>query len=252
MEIRAMSRLALAALLAALPAAGHAQSTSPAQPNPRGGLFSAVTLASDYRYQGVSESRGRPVAQGYVHWWRPDGYYLGAFATQVDFGYSAAPSYEVDIYGGRNFAFDHGRTELKLQAMSSTFPDNRTPGPTFDFLQGSVQLQHTAGPWTTRALASYVPSSSYGSGPVARVEGEADYAVSKALTLKALLGTQGEGRGHDRTYWTLGGAWTWKTLTFALSYQDTDRTRSNCGFQPKACDASVVGAMTVALPPVMF
>lgn len=236
----------LVALSALLPNAAQAQSGS------LGGLFSAVTLASDYRYQGVSESRGRPVVQGYVHWWRPDGFYLGVFATQLDFGYSAAPTYEVDIYGGKTFRLDAGKTELKLQAMSSTFPDNRTPGPTFDFLQGSVQLQHTAGPWTTRALVSYVPSSSYGSGPVARAEGEADYAVSRTLTLKALLGTQGEGRGHDRTYWSLGGAWAWKTLTFGLSYQDTDRTRSNCGFQPKACDPSVVGTLSVALPPVMF
>jgi uncharacterized protein (TIGR02001 family) len=238
------SALALASLLLTLPVAAHAGGRW-------GGLFSAVTLASDYRYQGVSESLGRPVVQGYVHWYRPDGFYLGAFVTQVDFGYSGAPTYEVDTYGGKNFRLDGGRTELKLQAMYSSFPDNRTPGPTFDFLQSSVQLQHTAGPWTSRGLVSYVAESSYGSGPVQRAEGEVGYALSRTLMLKALLGTQGGGRGHERTYWTLGGAWTWKTLTFALSYQDTDRTRENCGFQPKACDAAVVGTLTVALPPVM-
>jgi uncharacterized protein (TIGR02001 family) len=222
-----------------------------AQAGDWGGLYSAVTLASDYRYQGVSESRGRPVIQGYVHWWRPDGFYAGVFATQVDFGYHGAPTYEIDAYAGKNFSLDAGKTELKLQAMCTTFPDNRTPGPTFDFIQGSVQLQHTAGPWTTRGLVSYVAESSYGSGPVSRAEGEADYAVSKSLTLKALAGTQGGGRGHDRTYWNLGGAWTWKTLTFALTYQDTDRTRANCGFQPKACDPAVVGTLTVNLPPIL-
>src|SRR5262249_5056389 len=145
-------------------------------------------------YQGVSEARGRPVVQGYVHWWRPDGWYAGAFGTQVDFGYRAAPTYEIDVYGGRNLRFDGGATELKLQAMATLFPDNRTPGPTFDFIQASAQLQHAAGPWTTRALVSYVPESSYGSGPVARAEAGADYALTKTLTLKALAGTQGEGR----------------------------------------------------------
>jgi uncharacterized protein (TIGR02001 family) len=229
----------------ALPGPAHAGA------NDWGGLFSAVTLASDYRYQGVSESRGRPVVQGYVHWWRPDGYYAGVFATQVDFGYSGAPTYEIDSYAGKNFSLQGGKTEFKLQAMYTTFPDNRTPGPTFDFVQGSVQLQHTDGPWTTRGLVAYVPESSYASGPVRRAEGEADYALSKTLTLKALAGTQGGGRGHERTYWSLGGAWSWKTLTFALTYQDTDRTRANCGFQPKACDAAVVGSLTVALPPIL-
>jgi len=242
--IRTVASLAVLALAAPLAAS--------AQPGAWGGLFSAVTLASDYRYQGVSESRGRPVVQGYVHWWRPDGLFMGAFATQVDFGYPGAPTYELDIYGGKAFRLDGGATELKLQAMSSSFPDNRTPGPTFDFLQGSAQLQHTAGPWTARGLVSYVPHGSYGSGPVMRAEAGADYALSKSMTLKVLAGTQGGGRGHDRTYWSLGGAWSWKTLTFALTYQDTDRTRADCGFQPKACDAAVVGSLTVALPPVMF
>jgi len=75
--------------------------------------------------------------------------------------------------------------------------------------------------------------------------------LAKATPLKAMLGTQGGGYRHDRTYWTLGGSWTWKTLTFALSYQDTDRTHENCGFQPKACDAAVVGTLTVQLPSIL-
>jgi uncharacterized protein (TIGR02001 family) len=219
-------------------------------PGPWGGLFSAITLASDYRYQGVSESRGRPVVQGYVHWYRPDGFYAGVFATQVDYGYPGAPSYEIDSYAGKNFSLRNGRTELKLEAMYTSFPDNRTPGPTFDFIQAKLQAKHIAGPWTGIALVSYVPKGSFGSGEVQRVEGEADYAISPRLTLKALAGSQGGGRGHDRTYWSLGAAMTWKTLGFELRYFGTDRTRANCGFQPTACDPAVVGTLTVNLPPI--
>jgi len=233
----------LAVLVFAAPAIAHAGDW--------GGLFSAVTLASDYRYQGVSESLGRPVVQGYVHWWRPDGFYAGVFATQVDFGYAGAPSYEIDSYAGKTFSLQGGKTELKLQGMSTSYPDNRTPGPTLDFVQATVQAKHTAGPWTTIGLVSYVPHGSYGSGPVMRAEGEADFAVSKAVTLKALVGSQGGGRGHDRTYWSLGASTVWKTLTFDLRYVDIDRTRADCGFQAKACDAAVVGSVTVALPPIL-
>ncbi|HEY2750799.1 TorF family putative porin [Phenylobacterium sp.] len=236
---------ALAAVLLAIPSAANAGA------NDWGGLFSAVVLASDYRYQGVSESRGRPVVQGYVHWWRPDGFYAGVFATQVDFGYSGAPTFEIDAYGGKNFSLDAGKTEVKLEAMYSAYPDNRTPGPTFNFVQAKVQAKHTAGPWTTIGLISYVPEGSYGSGPVARVEGETDLAISKAVTAKAVLGTQGGGRGHDRTYWGLGATAVWKTLAFELRYVDTDRTRQNCGFQPKACDPAVVGTLTLSLPPIL-
>ncbi|WP_372782648.1 TorF family putative porin [Phenylobacterium sp.] len=242
-----MKALALAAfaLASALPAAARAG------PNDWGGLFSAVMLASDYRYQGVSESRGRPVVQGYVHWWRPDGVYAGVFATKVDFGYGGAPTYEVDSYAGKNFSLQGGRSELKIEGMYTSFPDNRTPGPTLDFLQAKVQAKHASGPWTVIGLASYVPQGSFGSGPVMRVEGETDWAVSSAVTLKALVGSQGGGRGHDRTYWSLAAATTWKTLGFELRYLDNDRTRANCGFQPKACDAAVVGTATVNLPPIL-
>jgi uncharacterized protein (TIGR02001 family) len=238
-----MRALLAAAAILAFPAAARAGDW--------GGLFSAVTLASDYRYQGVSESRGRPVVQGYLHWWRPDGFYAGVFATQVDFGYAGAPTYEIDSYAGKNLQFDGGKTELKLEAMYTVFPDNRTPGPTFDFIQAKAQVKRTAGPWTVIGLTAYVPESSYGSGPLHRVEGEADFAVSKALTLKAQLGNQGGGRGHERTYWSLGAQAVWKTLTFELRYLDNDRTRANCGFLPKACDPAVVGTMTVSLPPIL-
>lgn len=245
---------ALFAALALLPAAALSTAARAADAAPAqawSGVFSFIGLASDYRYAGVSESLGRPVVQGNVHYQRSDGWAAGVFATQVDYGYPGAPTYELDIYGGRTLRLD-AHDELKLQLMSTTFPDNRTPGPTFDFFQGSAQIQRTAGPWTLRAQAAYVPRSSYGSGPVARVEGEADYALTPSLTLKALAGRQGLGRGHERTFWSLGGAWRWKTLTFDLRYVDTDRTRANCGFQPKACDAAVVGGLTIQLPQVIW
>lgn len=244
----ALALLAAAAILPAV-AAHAAEGAAPAAA--WSGVYSFVGLSSDYRYAGVSESLGRPVVQGNVHYQRSDGWAAGVFATHVDFGYPGAPTYELDIYGGRTIGLDKD-TRLKLQLMSTTFPDNRTPGPTFDFFQGSAELQRSAGPWSLRLQSAYVPKSSYGSGAVARLEGEADYALSPTLSLKAQAGHQGLGRGHERTYWSLGAAWRWKTLGFELRYVDTDRTRADCGFQPKACDAAVVGSLTVQLPPIQW
>ncbi len=216
-----------------------------------GGVFSALILTSDFRYQGVSNSGGHPAVQAYVHYWRPDGFYAGAFASQDDASYPGAPTYEVDSYAGKNFSLDHGRTELKAEAMYTAMPDNRTPGPTLDFFQAKLQAKHTAGPWTNTALVSYVPEGPYRSGQTWRVEGESDYALNPHLTLKALSGYQWGGRGHERSYWSLGAVTTWKTLAFELRYVGNDRTRANCGFRPKACDAAVVATLTVSLPPIL-
>jgi uncharacterized protein (TIGR02001 family) len=234
--------VALAVLLLAAPVVCHAGAS---------GVFSAVALTSDYRYQGASNTDGNAAAQLVVHYFRPDGFYAGAFASQVDFK-DAGTSYELDLYGGKNFAFDGGKTELKLQAMSSTFPDNRTSGPTYDFWTFETVGKHGFGKLTASALLAFVPEGSYRSGKVWRVETEADYAASPHLTLKALLGEQWGGRGHERAYWSLGPSLAWKALTFDVRYVDTDRTRANCGYLPKICDATVTGTVTYALPLVLF
>ena len=233
------------ALALSLPAVAQAASDA-------GGLFSFIALTSDYRYQGVSTTDGNAATQGNIHYWRPDGWYAGLFISQVNFKYPGQPTYEVDSYLGKNLEFQGGKTELKLQIMGSAFPNNRSPGPTYDFLTFEVAAKHVMGPLTASTLFTFVPEGSYRSGKVWRVESEADYAAAPKLTLKALTGYQWGGRGHERTYWSLGAATSWKTLGFELKYVDTDRTRENCGFLPKACDATVVGTVTVQLPPLMF
>jgi uncharacterized protein (TIGR02001 family) len=222
-----------------------------AQAGDWGGIFSFVAITSDYRYQGASNTDGNAAVQGNVHYWRPDGYFAGLFASQVDFKDPGHTSYELDYYAGKNLKLDGGATELKLQAMYSAFPDNHTFGPTYDFLTLSTGARHTAGQLTAGATFAFVPEGSYRSGKVWRVESTADYALAPNLTLKTLLGDQWGGRGHERVYWSLGAAVTWKRFGFDLRYTDTDRTRANCGFLSKACDAAIVGTLTVNLPPIL-
>ncbi|MBX3481938.1 TorF family putative porin [Phenylobacterium sp.] len=240
MKHAALPAAALVAMALLAPAA-HAQS----------GLYSQVTLTSDYRYQGVSSSQNRPVVQGVLHHFRPDGWYAGVFATEVDYGYAQSPSYELDVYGGKTLKLD-GKTDLKLQALASVFPDDRTPGPTLNFVQGGVSLIRREGPLTLTGLATYVPEGSYGAGQVWRVEGGADYALGRGVTLKALAGHQASGRRPDRTYWSFGAELRWKHLIFGTTYQDTDLTPRECGFTPKICRPAVTGAVTAVLPLILF
>ena len=216
-----------------------------------GGIFSAVTLTSDYRFHGISSSDRQPALQGYVHWWRPDGFYLGAFATQVDYGYAQSPNYEIDLYGGKTWRLEGGRTELKAEAMYTTFPDNETPGPTLDFFQAKVAAKRTVGKLEAGASLSYVPDSPYTSGRGWRVTGEGSYALSPHFQLKGLAGHVWTERGQDRTYWELGAATTWKRLTFEARYVDTNLSKAQCGFNPDVCGAALVGSVTVALPPIL-
>ena len=243
--VEAMKALLAALLLAAAPAVAQAAGPS--------GLYTAIELTTDYRYQGASNSEDHAALQGVAHYFRPDGWYAGLFASQVDFNDPGHTTYELDFYGGKTFRLDGGATELKLQVMRSAFPDNATPGPTYDFWTFQTSAKRTFGKWTTSGLAAFVPEGSYRSGKVWRLEGEADYAVSPHVTLKALVGDQWGGRGHTRAYWSLGPSLAWKQLTLDLRYVDTDRTRATCSsFSPKICGATVTASATYALPLVLF
>lgn len=245
-----MKRPALPA--AALLAAALLPAPSFAQVSEWGGIFSAVTYASEYRFHGLGSSDRQPAMQGYIHWYRPDGFYLGAFATQVDYGYAQSPNYEIDVYGGKTWQVDKGRTELKAEAMYTTYPDNRTPGPTFDFLQLKAAAKRTMGKAELGGSLSFVPDSPFVAGRGWRATGEGAYALTPNLKLKALAGHVWTERGQDRSYWEAGAAVTWKRLTFEARYVDTDLSRHECGFNRDVCGAALVGSVTVALPPLMF
>jgi uncharacterized protein (TIGR02001 family) len=239
----------------ALPAALVLAATLPAplaHASEWGGIFSAVTYASEYRFHGLGSSDKQPVIQGYVHWYRPDGFYLGAFATQVDYAYDQSPDYEIDLYGGKTWRVDRGRTELKAEAMVTTFPDNRTPGPTFDFVQVKLGAKRTLPKAEVGASVSFVPDGPFVAGRGWRATTEGTYALTPNVKLKALAGHVWTGRGQDRSYWEAGAAVTWKRLTFEARYLDTDLSRRQCGFNADVCGGAFVGSVTVALPPLMF
>lgn len=246
-----MKRAALPAAAALIFAAAQLPAPSAhAEPGARGGLYSQLTLTSDYRYQGVSSSDRHPAIQGVVHYFRPDGWYAGVFASQVDFD-DVGTSYELDLYGGKTLKLAP-KIDLKLQALAASFPDNRTPGPTYDFVQGGVSVIRREGPVTMTGLATYVPAGSYGSGQIWRAEGEVTYTLGKGVALKALAGRQWTERRPDRTYWSLGGSAQWKHLIFEVRYQDTDLSKARCGYNPDICGPALTGSVTAVMPMILF
>ena len=97
------SLLALAALsaLTAVPAVSYAQDASPVSFN--------ISLTSDYRYRGISQSRLKPALQGGADYASPSGFYIGTWASTIswikDNGKIAGidvgnNNLEIDIYGG--------------------------------------------------------------------------------------------------------------------------------------------------------
>ncbi len=140
--------LALASTLAfaALPQLALAQTAAPAAPaEPEASPLSFnVSLTSDYRYRGISQSRLKPAIQGGIDYALPGGFYIGAWASSIkwikDAGGNA--SAEIDVYGGykgeitKDLTFDVGvltyqypSNELATSANTTEIYGALTYGP---------------------------------------------------------------------------------------------------------------------------
>ena len=111
------SLLALAALsaLTVLPTLSHAEDANPLSFN--------VSLTSDYRYRGISQSRLKPALQGGADYAFANGFYVGTWGSTISWIKDAgtiggidtgSAPVEIDIYGGykgeiqKDFGYDVG------------------------------------------------------------------------------------------------------------------------------------------------
>lgn len=121
--------LAFASMVAigALPHTVLAQTTAPAEPaaapaEAASPLSFNLSVTSDYRYRGISQTRLKPAIQGGADYAFASGFYIGTWASTIKWikdtenlaGTSSGGSVEWDIYGGykgeiaKDFTYDVG------------------------------------------------------------------------------------------------------------------------------------------------
>ena len=109
---RRLAPTALAAALAA--AAGAAQAD----------ISGNVTLATDYRFRGVSQTDKQMALQGGLDWSHASGFYVGTWASNVDSnffsGTSTDPQLEWDLYAG--FSGELGKLGYDLGVIRYVYP----------------------------------------------------------------------------------------------------------------------------------
>lgn len=210
-----------------------------------GRIYTSATLASEQRFNGVSNSDGEPVLQASIHWAKEDGLYAGIWGTQVDFDDSADTSLELDTYVGRRWTFD--RTELNLEFMYTAFNDAE-PGPTYDFLQLKLNVYRRLKRLTLGIENAVSPEGSYGSGLTHQLRGVTEFEMNGWLSMNAMVGRGTIERRPDRLYWEAGvAAELGDRVVLELLYVDTSLNRAQCGFRTW-CKPTVVGKFTVRGP----
>jgi uncharacterized protein (TIGR02001 family) len=171
-----LQKTAIAAAITGLFApAVFAQAAPAAAPEPSP-VTANVTVVSDYRFRGISQSNFKPAIQGGFDYAHESGFYIGNWNSSISWISDAVPGasapIEMNFYGGfkkeliaPGFASDFGVLQYAYptSGLNATNPNttelyaaqNFTAGPVTGFLKFSYAVTNTFG-WTN-STGSYYP-----------------------------------------------------------------------------------------------
>lgn len=170
---------------AAAPAMAEEASASPVSAN--------VTLASEYVYRGISQTREKPALQGGFDYAHASGLYVGIWGSNIswleDIGAGASSSLELDIYGGYkgkvsgDFSYDVGY--LRYQYPGSNSAGFVSPNTDELYVAGTYKMFTLKYSHSLSNLFGY--SDSKGSG---YIDASANVELMSGLTLGLHAGHQ--------------------------------------------------------------
>jgi uncharacterized protein (TIGR02001 family) len=226
--IAAAGFAATVSTLAALPSVAVAQDKAADSPHT---FTSNLSLVSDYRFRGISQTNRKPAIQGGFDYAHASGFYLGTWASNVSWlsdggGGAVSNSLEWDFYGG--FKGAYGDFGYDVGLLQYYYPGSYPSG----FNSPNTLEAYVAGSWQMLTLKySYALTDLFGftdSNGAGYVDLTGNFDVGQGFTFVAHVGNQyvpgTEGRASgDCSYtdWKLGVTKELAGLNWGLSYIDT-------------------------------
>lgn len=225
-----LSALAIAAVSA--PAFAQDEAAGPVT------LTGSATVVSDYRFRGISQSYKRFAVQGGLTATHSSGLYVSVWGSSIDDYIAAGSDTELDLIAG--YSTTVGGVTIDGGVLYYYYPNSG--GANTDFFEPYLSVKGTVGPATIKVGAAYAPkqaaiglTTSVGEGTIFEkkdnlyVYTDLSAAIPNTpLSLTAHLGHSfGPSYltiGKEYTDWSVGAAYTWKNLTFGVSYVDTDKS----------------------------
>jgi uncharacterized protein (TIGR02001 family) len=180
-----------------------------------GTFTGTVTATSDYNWRGVTQTSQDPALQGSVDYSMENGFYAGAWASNVDFGDCCDEEVEIDLYtgfsGGETVTWDVGFVYYWYPGADDLdFPE----------VYASVGYE-----WVEAKLSYSSDFANY-SEQAWYLEGNAAYELPANFGLEAHIGySTGDGieeaYGQDDYFdWSVGVTYALKNFNLALKYVD--------------------------------
>jgi uncharacterized protein (TIGR02001 family) len=202
-----------------------------------------MTLITDYRFRGISQTYGKPAIQGGFDYSHSSGFYLGNWNSNVSQGAGfPGGNIEMDFYGGYKAAF--GDFGVDVGAIYYYYPGTNA-GPTVPFSPtnnrtgavASGRVDNTeiyiGGSWKWVSLKYYLATDDYFSTPGTKNSSywdlSANYDLGSGWGVTGHLGRlKFKGMDNaDYTDWKLGVTKDISGWVFGASYVDTN-AKGNC------------------------
>lgn len=211
-----------------------------------------ATVVSDYRFRGISQTDKRFAVQGTIGVAHSSGVYIGTWGSSIDDYVAGGADQEIDIYGGYKKTF--GAATVDVGLLYYYYPGSG--GGATDFFEPYASVSGAVGPVTAKVGVTYAPKQHAIAFDHARddnlyVYGDLSGAIpDTGVSVTAHLGHNFERSlllldGRRYTDWSIGASYTWKAITFGVSYVDTSKRVLTPSFR-NATKAGVVGSIGVA------
>jgi uncharacterized protein (TIGR02001 family) len=208
--MRARPRIDLAPRLLALPLAllmsGSAAASS---------LSSTFTLASDYLFDGVSQTSNDPALQASLDY-GAGGFYAGLWTSNVDFGPGDPADQEIDLYAGYGQSYDSG------WGWSAGFAHYTYSGASdYRYTEWTAALTLP----TTTTVQAWVADDDTVGGEALRIKAKHSFALPRefSLNLEATRAQYDNADFEDYNHFQVGVSRSFGPIDAYLGYSDTSK-----------------------------
>lgn len=213
-----------------------------------------VALVSDYRFRGISQTGEDAAIQGGFDASFEPGFYIGTWASSVDFGDVPVGSYgtmEIDYYAG--WAGPIGDTDFGLDVGYTYY---QYPGDTVD-PNGDYQEFYLKGSWRDLTIGATYSDDYYAeTGKFWYFAADYSYSIMEDLSLGLHAGYNDFDNNKSSTFLTddedaytdysVSLTYTFKGVDLAVAYVGTDLDKSEC-FDSNICDDTAVFSISKSL-----
>jgi uncharacterized protein (TIGR02001 family) len=227
-----------------------------------GPITGGVTLTSDYRFRGISQSDRDAAAQGWLQYDHASGFFGNVWASTIDFNDEAAAdsSIEVDLTAGYNFKIG-AETDASVKAVYYWYADadEQSPVREYNYWEMIAGISHNFGKFSVTGELAYSPDYFSESGDAWAATAGASVPVMDSflfftggLEASAHLGHQwiddnARFGAPDYLYYDFGVSAAWESITVDLRWVDTDLETGECS-GPDWCEGGVVLSVSADLP----